>query len=65
MDHSDLERIYASLAVKIDEVGEENSELFLAKLVLLLAQINGDADAVHLCIDEAAASQTQLGKSID
>ena len=65
MDHSDLERIYASLAVKIDEVGEKNSELFLAKLVLLLAQRNGDADAVHQCIDEAVASQTQLGKSID
>lgn len=54
MDHSDLEKIYASLALKIDEVGEVHSELFLAKLVLLLAQKNGDLDDVQQCIDDAA-----------
>lgn len=54
MNHSDLENTYAALALKIDEVGEEKSELFLAKLVLLLAQRNGNAEDVQQCIDEAA-----------
>ena len=44
------------LAGKIDEVGEANTELFLAKLVLLLAHKNGDVDDVQKCIDNAAAS---------
>ena len=56
MNHPDLENTYAALALKIDEVGEDNSELFLAKLVLLLAQKNGDADDVQRCINDAAAS---------
>lgn len=56
MNHSDLEYTYAALALKIDEVGETNSELFLAKLVLLLAQRNGDADEVKSLIDNAALS---------
>ncbi len=56
MNHQDLERTYAALALKIDEVGEARSELFLAKLVLLLAHRNGDADEVEACIDDAALS---------
>ncbi len=56
MKHPDLERTYEALACKIDQVGESNSELFLAKLVLLLAHTNGDADEVQQLIDEAAAS---------
>ena len=56
MKHEDLENIYAALAQKIDDVGEEQSELFLAKLVLLLAHKNGDAGEVQACIDDAAAS---------
>lgn len=56
MDHEDLESTYAALALKIDEVGEAQSELFLAKLVLLLAHKNGDADEVQTLINNAAAS---------
>ncbi len=56
MNHPDLERIYASLALKIDELGESSSEIFLAKLVLLLAHKNGNADEVQKCIEEAAVS---------
>lgn len=56
MNHQDLERTYESLAATIDTVGEANSELFLAKLVLLLAHHNGDADQVQTCIDDAAQS---------
>lgn len=56
MKHADLEITYAALARKIDEVGSDQSELFLAKLVLLLAQKNGDADEIQKCIEDAAAS---------
>ena len=56
MNHDDLERTYALLARKIDEVGAAKSELFLAKLALLLAHKYGDADEVEQCINDAAAS---------
>lgn len=56
MNKQDLETVYAALAAKIDAVGEEQSELFLAKLALVLAHRNGNARDVETCIDEAAAS---------
>lgn len=55
MNHADLENIYTALARKIDEVGEAHSELFLAKLVLLLAHKNGDVDEVQALINAASA----------
>ena len=56
MNKQDLETVYAALAVKIDAVGTARSELFLAKLALLLANRNGNIKDVETCIDEAAAS---------
>jgi len=56
MNHADLEKTYESLARKIDEVGEDKSELFLAKLVLLLAHANGDVEEVQRLIKDAAES---------
>lgn len=56
MNQSDFETVYAALAAKIDEVGKDQSALFLAKLALLLAHRIGDADSVRACIDDAAAS---------
>ncbi len=56
MNHEDLEITYAALARKIDEVGEKQSELFLAKLVMILAQKSGDADEIQECINAAAES---------
>ncbi len=56
MKHADLETTYTALALKIDEIGAEQSELFLAKLVLLLAQKNGSVNEVQVCIEAAAAS---------
>lgn len=56
MNHHDIESIYEALATRIDAVGEANANLFLAKLVLLLAQSNGDADRVRHLIDSAAES---------
>lgn len=59
MNHQDLEDTYASLASKIDEIGEARSALFLAKLVLLLAHKNGSAPEVQQCIEDAAASLSE------
>ncbi len=56
MNKQDLETVYAALAAKIDAVGDAQSELFLAKLALLLAHRIGNAEDVETCIDEAAAS---------
>lgn len=58
MTHTDLEALYSALALKIDAVGPTKSELFLAKLVLLLAQRNGDLAQVQASIDDAAKSLT-------
>lgn len=40
---SDLEQIYDTLAMAIDQATPEKSELFLVKLALLSAQALGDA----------------------
>ncbi|MGH1370144.1 MAG: hypothetical protein ACRBCL_16145 [Maritimibacter sp.] len=56
MTQQELEDVYAALAQRIDAVGPDNCQLFLAKLSLLLAYENGDAEKVADCIDAAAAS---------
>ncbi|MFK5977357.1 MAG: DUF2783 domain-containing protein [Rhizobiaceae bacterium] len=56
MKHSDLEIIYEVLAQKLDDVGEENVDLYLAKLVLLLSHQIGDAAPVLEAIESAAQS---------
>ncbi|WP_299032179.1 DUF2783 domain-containing protein [uncultured Sulfitobacter sp.] len=56
MNHTDLEEIYAALALQIDAVGADKSELFLAKLVLLLAHKVGDTAEVQTCIKDAATA---------
>ncbi len=56
MSQHDIESIYEALATRIDAVGQEKANLFLAKLVLLLAQSNGDADRVCHLIESAAES---------
>ncbi len=56
MNQSDLEATYAAIAHKIDEIGEDQSELFLAKLALLLAYKAGKLDEILDCIDEAGTS---------
>lgn len=54
MNPEQLEDIYESLALKIDDVGKEHSELFLAKLALLLAHSVGDVDLVKQYINDAS-----------
>lgn len=56
MKHADLEQVYELLATRIDALGADKSELFLAKLVLLLAHENGDPDRVRQLIDAAERS---------
>lgn len=54
MNSADLEAVYEALARRIDAVGEEKSELYLAKLALLLAHRIGDKDAALEAIEQAA-----------
>ena len=62
MTPAEFEHSYEALAVKIDQVGEENCQIYLAKLALLMAHQIGDVSIVAKCINEAAES---LGKQDD
>lgn len=54
MTPNDVETIYEALAEKLDAVGREKSELFLAKLALLLSHEIGDAARVSRLIEQAS-----------
>ena len=56
MTDKKLEMVYEAIALKIDYLGEEKSELFLAKLSLLLANEIDDLSIVLKAIDDAALS---------
>lgn len=56
MTHADLEIVYEALARKIDDVGAEKANLYLAKLTLLLAKQIGEAAPVLHSIESAALS---------
>jgi hypothetical protein len=51
---SEMEEIYESLATKIDAIGKEKSDIFLAKLVLLLSKKFTDLEEIMKCIEEAS-----------
>lgn len=53
MPFEDFEHVYERLANAIDRAGPDNEVLFLAKLVLLLAQRLGDAAVVAASIEAA------------
>ncbi|WP_212524501.1 DUF2783 domain-containing protein [Actibacterium sp. MT2.3-13A] len=53
MTQAEIETVYDALAAAIDGAGAGKSELFLAKLALLLSRRLGDATAVLDCIAEA------------
>lgn len=53
---ADIERIYEALAVAIDRVGAERETVMLARLVLLLARDDSDAERVLRRIADAVAS---------
>lgn len=54
MTPTDVELVYDALAQKIDTVGPEKSELFLAKLALLLSHEIGNPTRVIRLIDAAS-----------
>ena len=54
MTDFEMEEIYESLARKIDKFGKEKSDIFLAKLVLLLSKKFTDLDEILDYIEEAS-----------
>jgi len=55
MTPTDLERVYDTLAASLDSVGPDKSELFLAKLALLLSHEIDDAGRVLDLVREAGS----------
>lgn len=56
MTPSQIEMIYEALATRLDAIGETKHDLYLAKLVLLLARDMGDVDAVLQRMEEASCN---------
>ena len=59
MTENKIEIVYEAIANKIDNLGEEKTKLFLAKLSLLLASKIEDTSFVLKAIDDAALSLDQ------
>ena len=59
MTENKIEIVYEAIANKIDNLGKENTTLFLAKLSLLLANKIEDTSFVLNAIDDAALSLNQ------
>ena len=54
MTDPEMEEIYESLATKIDALGKEKSDIFLAKLTLLLSKKFTDLEEIMKFIEEAS-----------
>lgn len=63
MGNDGIEAIYEAIATKIDEVGKEQVELYLAKLALLLAKAVGNPQTAIRCVSDAAASLIPAAES--
>ena len=59
MTENKIEIVYEAIANKIDNLGEEKANLFLAKLSLLLANNIEDTSFVLKAIDDASLSLDQ------
>ncbi len=55
MKQGDLETLYEALALAVDAVGEEKSELFLAKVALALGHALGDIAAATAIVERCTA----------
>ena len=53
MTPQELDDVYTKLGYALTEVGEKDTPMVLARLVLLLMQRVGDAPAISLAIDAA------------
>lgn len=56
MTDRDIETVYEAIATQIDKVGPANTELYLAKLALLLANEIGNHQLALKCVTNASAS---------
>ncbi|WP_321394898.1 DUF2783 domain-containing protein [Emcibacter sp.] len=54
MPFEELEKIYDRLAEALDKAGEDKHALFLARLVMVLAQQSGDPEMVREAIRNAS-----------
>ena len=59
---STMEDVYAALAEGIDRHGPESSEMFLAKVALLLAEDSGDPDRALRLISDAQRNMDGMRK---
>ena len=59
---STMEDVYAALAEGIDRHGPESSEMFLAKVALLLAEDSGDPDRALQLISDAQRNMDGMRK---
>ena len=59
MTENKIEIVYEAIADKIDNLGEEKANLFLAKLSLLLANKIEDTSFVLKAIEDASLSLDQ------
>ena len=59
---STMEDVYAALAEGIDRHGPESSEMFLAKVALLLAEDSGDPDRAMRLISDAQRNMDGMRK---
>ena len=59
MTENNIQIVYEAIANKIDNLGEEKANLFLAKLSLLLANKIEDTSFVLEAIDDASLSLDQ------
>ncbi len=59
MTENKIEIVYEAIANKIDNLGEEKANLFLAKLSLLLANKIEDTSFVLKAIEDASLSLDQ------
>ena len=55
LDFVELEQVYERLADALDEVGQDKADIFLAKIVMLLARDVGDLGKVTEAIASAKA----------
>ena len=56
----DLEAFYAAMAEGIDRQGPDHSEMFLAKLSLLLAEVLDDQDRALQAVADAQRNMTGM-----
>ena len=59
---STMEDVYAALAEGIDRHGPEASEMFLAKVALLMAEDSGDPDRALRLISDAQRNMDGMRK---